>query len=610
MKTSKPPTLAQAVATLALLPLLASAAPLKVHGIFSSNMVLQRDKPIVVWGWADSGEAVSVSLGSEKAKATATGEKGRWEVSFPAREASSEPQKLTVTSGGETVEMENIVIGDVWVMNGQSNMAWSLAKTLQFDLESSQADLPLLRQIKISPNEQETLQTDIPVSVMPNGGWVTSTPETAGQISAIGYAFGSRLQRSLQIPIGLIDNARGGASIESLVPHHKFDDHPLAKRYAESVKQRRAEFDWDEQVAKMVAKWEKEVADKRKKGVAEDKLPKKPTRADVRSWNIPGKSPSDAASCYNGMFGAFKGLNIKGVVFHQGYNNAMSSACRPERYRVLMKLMVEGWREDFNDPALPVSIIGFCAGAIPQNEENFELWTVSGGAYIRESQRLGLADVGDAEMTAFLPAYDVQIPGLHPFKKQEHGIRAARWAMNRVYGMEVAWDTASLVSAEAKGDEMVLTFDKPVMPDDMSTIPRGFAIAGEDGKFYLGHARFRLKKDAGIWNTANKSFDTTIVHVWSPLVEKPVAVRYAWATSPLGNLKVGGKSWAPLASFRTDEWDWPESDDPTESLYGRSDGKAAAEDAAERHQFRREKEAEMAVEVLKRLDALGQEAEE
>ena len=578
---------------------------LKVHGIFSSNMVLQRGKPIKVWGWAEPGDKVSVQFGEEEAEPVAAAENGEWAVTFSPRDADADPRKLVIAAGGETVEMENIVIGDVWVMNGQSNMAFSLHKTLQADLETQQAHLPLLRGVRISPNESYKLQKDLSESRV--SGWSVCTPKTAGGYSAIGYYFASRVQQALQIPVGIIDNARGGASIESLVPRHKFDDHPLAKRYVEWVEKRRAEFDWDAAVGKLVEKWEKRVAKKREQGTPEDKLPPKPTRANLRSWSIPGTSPSDAASCYNGMFGVFKGLNIKGVLFHQGYNNAMSQNCRPKRYRILTKLMVEGWREDFNDPELPVGIIGFCAGSIPQTRQNFERWTLAPGAYIREAQRLGLADVGDPEHTAFLPAYDVQIPGLHPHKKQAHGVRAARWALNQIYGMRVNWDRASLVSAERDGDVMVLTFDKPVMPDDMSIIPKGFAIAGESGKFYMAHARFKLRKDVGIWNTANKSYDARKIYLWSPLVEKPVAVRYAWARSPMGNLKVKGKSWLPLPSFRTDDWDWPESDDPAVRPVDRNRARQMGKEATERMAHRRQEEAEQAVKILERLKTLGRD---
>lgn len=580
-----------------------TAGPLKVHGIFSDNMVIQRDKPITIWGWAEAGSKVSVQFGQEKAQATADAKTGRWEVTLPARPADANGLKLIVTCGEQTVQMANIVSGDVWVMNGQSNMAFGLAKVYEADMEMATADLPLLRQLDIAPNESEKLETDIPADKL--DGWNVSTSETAGNFSAIGYVFGSRLQRALRIPIGVINNARGGASIESLVPRHKFKDHPLAARYLESVDQRRAEFDWDAAVQGMVAKWEKTVADQRKKGVGEDKLPPKPTRADLRSWSIPGRSPSDAAACYNGMFGVFKGLQIKGVLFHQGYNNAISSACRPKRYRVLMKLMVEGWRDDFQDPRLPVGVIGFCAGGISQTRDNFELWTDSPAAYIREAQRLGLADVKDPEHTAFLPACDVQIPGLHPAKKVEHGVRAARWALSKVYGLKIEWECASLVSAERDGDCMVLTFDKKVMPDDMSTVLEGFSIADKSGKFYMAHATWPLTKDAGLWNTPNKNYDTTKVVVWSPLVKEPVAVRYAWSTSPMGNLKVNGKPWQPLHSFRTDNWDWPESEDPAETLVGRGEARAQQQEAATRLEYRKSEEARRAVEILQRLGTLG-----
>ena len=309
-------------------------------------------------------------------------------------------------------------------------------------------------------------------------------------MGAIGYVFGSRVQRALQIPIGIIDNSRGGASLESLVPRHKFKEHPMAAEYLAWVEKRQAEFDWDAALQKPVANWEKTVADQRKKGVAEDKLPPKPTRENLRSWSVPGRSPSDAASCYNGMFGVFKGLNIKGVAFHQGFNNAMmNTSCKPKFYRVLMKLMVDGWREDFNDPQLPVAVIGMCAGGQAQTRLNFEQLGFSTAAYIRESQRLGLDDVQDSTNTAFIPSYDQKIPQLHTKKKKELGLRTARWALKTVYGYEdIVWDTANLTSAVREGDGMLLTFDKAVRVDDFGSEIEGFSIADESGAFFMATA--------------------------------------------------------------------------------------------------------------------------
>jgi len=557
-------------------------------------MVIQRGKPVKIWGWAKPGQAVSIQFGEEKVEATAAGERGRWEVTFPARDASAEPQNLVVVAGDENVAMTNVVVGDVWVMNGQSNMAFGLNKVQHADMESAQAHLPMLRLFSIAPNEQLELHDDIPTNKVTGGGWLVSDPETARDFSAIGYVFGSRIQRALRIPVGVIKNARGGASIESLVPRHKFDDDPIAKRYAASVEKRIAAFDAR---AKAFEKWTNQLNRAKSKKLPEEKWPKKPVDVEnLRSWDIPGMSPSDMASVYNGMFGVFKGYNIKGVLFHQGFNNALFSNCRPKLYRVLMKLMVEGWREDFNDPSLPVGVIGFCAGGNTQNEDNFEEQSYAAGPFIREAQRLGLADVGDSEYTVFLPAYDVQVPGLHPGKKREHGERAARWALKRVYGMGMFWDTAQLVSAKPLDEEMILTFDKRVVPDDKNSIIRGFSIAGEDGKFYMAYARHRA--EGSYWER------TKFIHVWSPLVEKPVAVRYGWATSPMGNLKVLGHAAVPLPSFRTDNWDLPVN----EGFEGKAvpDYRELKKEASERCEYRRTEEAKLAVKLLERIKTLGQ----
>jgi hypothetical protein len=360
-----------------------------------------------------------------------------------------------------------------------SNMAFGLGKTQHADIEIAQSNLPLLRFFSIDPNEQATPQDDIPAEKISTKGWAVSNPETSRDFSAIGYIFGARLQRSLGIPIGLIKSARGGASIEAIVPSHKFDDHPLAKRYAESVKQKIAAFDKE---ATSLQVWNNQLARAKSKGLPEDKWPKKPVN------------------------------------------------------------------------------------------------------------------------TAFLPAYDVQVPGLHPSKKRDHGERAARWALARIYGQKgIRWETASLVSAEPQGDEMILTFSQKVQPDDMNSIPRGFSIAGEDGKFYLAHARYRSTQDG-----ARGKIDPTIIHVWSPLVKKPVAVRYGWATSPMGNLKIAGQESLPFPSFRTDTWNWPESEDPEVSLVDRGKEKAIKAEAEARCDYRRTEEAKRGIEILERIKVLGQ----
>lgn len=539
-----------------------AADALKVHGIFRSNMVLQRDKPITVWGWALVGSEVRVSLGKMSAASEAKGDNGRWEVVFEPQSANTDGQKLTVKSGGQIIEMDNILIGDVWVMNGQSNMAFALKAVYEAQFEASMAHLPLLRHLRINSGaESENMEVDLKDQFI-NGtaedkNWRVVTPEVALEMGAIGYIFGSRLQRSLQIPIGIIDNARGGASLESLVPRHKFAEAPLAAEYLKWVDQRHAEFSEEaflqaqlERWQQAHAKWKAQMAaDKAKGRNVNRREPRKPD-GSIRTWSVPGRSPSDAASCYNGMFGVFKGLNIKGVAFHQGFNNAMmNTSCKPKFYRTLMKLMVEGWREDFNDPHLPVAVIGFCAGGQAQTRLNFEELGFSTAAYIREAQRLGLADLKDPEHTAFIPAYDQKIPQLHTKKKKELGLRTARWALKTIYGKDdIVWESAKLLSAVVQGDKILLTFDKAVRPDDFGSEIEGFSIADQSGIFYLAKAVANPSKD--------KSMQHKQIVVSSPLVKEPLAVRYAWARSPMGNLKVNGIPWQPLQSFRTDTIDF------------------------------------------------------
>ncbi|QTN32069.1 hypothetical protein HZ994_06895 [Akkermansiaceae bacterium] len=584
--------------------------PFKLHNIFGSGMVLQRDKPIKVWGWAKPGAKVTVALGKESAEPTTAAAApvevfgyeeaykglGKWEVSFPPREASTEPITLTATHGGETITLDNILLGDVWVMHGQSNMAFPAAKTDAADL-LPQADLPLLRLFSITTNEQATLQDDIRPEAIDtvSGSWDVSSPETAREFAAIGYVFGLNVQRTLGIPIGLIKTARGGASIESMVPAHKFDEHPLTKRYADHVRARMAAFDPEAEADRI---WGIEKGRAKKNNKPE---PERPDPKNLRSWNVPGKSPSDMASVHNGFLGVFKGLNIKGLAFHQGFNNTLGDNARPKRYRVLLKLMVEGIREDFNDPQLPVAVIGFCAdGSAAQGPENFEVQSIAIAPFIRESQRLGLADVGDPENTIFIPGYDVQAPGLHPGRKRDHGWRAAKWALSKVYGVQGArWlEPIKLVSAEAHGDVMVLGFDMRVQTKDGSKIPRGFSIAGEDGIFYMAHARYAEYGKGTYWTHGHRS-----IQVWSPMVEKPVAVRYGWGVAPVGNLYVAGEQDQPFPSFRTDDWDYPESEIPDEKPD--FDWKKASADATARVRERQLKESAMGEAFLERLDQLS-----
>ena len=491
-----------------------------------------------------------------------------------------------------TLRLHAICDGDMVLQRGKPISI--CGKVLRRDTESLQANLPNLRLFSIATNEQADLPDDIDRDTIDTGGWVTSTPETALEFSAIGHVFGAQIQRSLGIPIGVIKNSRGGASMEALVPIQKFQEIPSGKALVEHINAQRATFDLRAEALKV---WEKELKRAQDKKLPEDQWPKKPEHGEnVRSWNIPGKSPSHPGSVYNGMFGVFKGFNITGVLLHHGHNNAMTDNCRPTFYRWMTKALIEGVREDFKDPTIAYGVIGFCAGARPQSEEDFEAQP-PGPAFIREAQRLGVADLDDPTHAGYIPAYDVQIAGLHPEKKVEHGQRAARWALNKIYGGKAQWHEAKLLSVTTEGDEMILTFDKRVHRDDSGTIIEGFSLAGEDGKFYKAYARNSTK--GSFWDAAK------IIHVWSPLVPEPVALRYAWGHAPMGNLKVVGHQDMPLPEFRTDAWDLPESDDLTDKGLPKEFFQQWGADGKSRLEYRRTEEAKRALEIMKRIETLG-----
>jgi sialate O-acetylesterase len=235
--------------------------------------------------------------------------------------------------------------------------------------------------------------------------------------------------------------------------------------------------------------------------------------------------------------------------------------------------------------------------------DDFETESIDPGAYIRESQRLGLADVENQNNLVFIPGYDIISPGLHPRRKAEHGLRAYRWALAKIYPepraqWEAGREDVKMISCEPNGDHFVVKFAGAIIDHDRSQIPEGFSLAGEDGKFYMAHARYAEGK-------GHPSGFPNEIRVWSPLVPKPVALRYAWARAPMGNLKLGGHPDRPFPSFRTDNWDFPESDDPGASAVGKAEWNEIKKEAEQRLEFRRTEEAKRGVEILERIKTLG-----
>lgn len=557
-----------------------SAGELRVHHIFGDHMVLQRDRPVRIWGRAAAGASVRIEFGTDTAIGTAADD-GRWSVELPRLAASREPRTLTVRSGSETVAFEDVLVGDIWVLGGQSNMEDALEGIYHGDVEVLSANFPEMRLMTIpqlaSPEPVHEMARLNEFNAWTNrhelkGSWLTCSPKTARLFSAIGYIFGRRLYLVSRVPIGLIDASRGGTTVEAWTSRDTLETIEACRPLLADWDTRIAAYDPAKDLARKVRSWERAQARRKKEGKA---LQPRPTEPDPS----PAVNPNNPGASYNGMLAVFAGLAVRGAIFNQGYNNALGNA-RPRLYAETFRAMIGDWRRAFRDEHMPFGIVELTAGGQPQTLENFERAMVDPAPFIREGQFKAwraLDNVG------FAAAYDRQVPWYHPHKKLVLGERIARWALATCYGARIGYEPAVCTAHERRGPRIVLTFDRAVQTHDGRPFA-GFAIAGEDRHFFPAHAAYVVtgKDDRG-----RDREDRRKLQVWSEAVAQPVAVRYAWARNPLGNLVNSEHHERVLAvpSFRTDRWDWPEAPIPDRGT------KAADEHRRRINELRRQAEA-------------------
>jgi len=580
----------------ALCVLNSARAGVRVHHVFDNNMVLQREEPVRVWGWADPGERVTVEF-AEQTKTATTAPDGTWSATLEPLEASAEPRSLIVKGKENTVTCENVLVGDVWILGGQSNMEDTISYIYHGDVEVASANLPSIRLLTIPVCANPKPQTDFPRidefnawtnQTEKKGSWFVCSPETVHRFSAIGYVFGRRLYLAGMVPIGLIDTSVGGTTVEAWTSRPALEALPEAAPLLKEWDEKIAAYDPEKDLQGRIERWEKDTERRKAEGREPTEKP-----ADLRPG--PAFDRNNPGASYNGMIAAFAGFSVKGAIFNQGYNNALGDA-RPALYAKTFQAMIRDWRRTFQDENMPFGIVELTAGGQPQTLENFELRMIDPAPYIREAQfkaSRGLPHVG------FACAYDQQVPWYHPHKKVQLGERIARWALATQYEVKLGYEPAVWTSAKPEGNRMVLTFDRVVQTHDGRPI-EGFAVAGADEQFVPAQAQYAIigKDDRG-----RDREDRKTLEVWSDLVDAPVAVRYAWARNPLGNLVNGQhhERILPVPSFRTDGWDWPEpSFDPeARGEIGRRRGEMRKQ-AEEYNRQRRLQEAKL---LLERLQA-------
>ena len=533
------------VCALVLLTLGDVSAALRLPNVFGDHMVLQRDKPVRVWGWADAGAEVKVKFGKAEVGAKAD-ENGKWSCSLPAMPANFEGAEMVVTSGGESVTLKDVLVGEVWLCGGQSNMEWTLRGTRDADMEIDSADSPMIRFLRLPKVAAGSPQDDfvVPEGNGHTGRWQQCIPEQVQNCTAVGYYFAVRLQRRLKVPVGLIDTSWGGTMSQFWVSQKTLRPMPEMKGYL--ADHEKAVREWQEGGREEGAKKRFEVdmaAWEKKRKAAEAAGEKAPGgRPNSRSYTDP-ETRAHPGGLYNGVLMPVAPFTIRGALCYQGENNSFGESWKP--FPKTYPAVVGDWRKAFENKALPVGLIQI-AGWSTRRSMSYDMNHHTN--VVREVQHLTWQNTPG---TGLIVSFDANSDGnIHPRRKRPVGERCARWALAEVYGIKrhgsgdpLEWRgpvcreatfadgkvTISFVDGTARG----LRLDKDV---DL-----GFYIAGKDKVFHIARARVvgQRGKDG-------------MIEVWAENVPEPVAVRYAVSNLPMGSLMNGME--LPAYPFRTDKW--------------------------------------------------------
>jgi sialate O-acetylesterase len=530
-----------------------------VHNLFQTNMVIQRDKPVAVWGWAAKGEKVTVSLAGQKQTATAANDRS-WKVTFTAMKACPTPQKLTVQGKNKTLTLENVLVGDVWILGGQSNMEEPIQHVEFGRLEIISANFPAIRILTVPAQNGPKAKKGFPrlheysswsSRHFRKGDWDVCTPEIARELSAIGYVFARRLYMAAQVPIGVIDTSRGGTTVETWTPTSvlKKIDTPEVKAKLAEWDKKITEWDPKKDLENRVKGFHRWVADMKKRG---EKIPehrKLPT--DLRPG--PSMDQNRPGNCYSSMIEPIAGLAVKGAIFHQGYNNALGSgSAGAAMYYQIFGKMISAWRTAFGDEKMAFGIISLCTAGEPQTRDDYLEKMLNDGIYIREAQYKTFLDfykAGDKNI-GFVSSFDQRRSWYHPQKKVPVGEKTAAWALATQYGKEIAWLPPTIKEMKVEDGRIVLKLDTWLRELDDSGI-QGFAIAGADRKFQPADANWLVTK----MDRHNRpQYDRRAVVLTSKHIAKPIHFRYAWGRNPMGNLVRADHTTVPLATQRSDNW--------------------------------------------------------
>ncbi len=486
--------------SLFLLSLPASAA-LTLPAVFSDHMVLQSGKPVPVWGTADANAEVTVSIAGQKKTAKADAE-GKWSLKLDALTASAEPQTLTI--GDKTIN--DVLVGEVWLGSGQSNMAMTVDRSNDVEGSKAAANLPQIRMFTEGSSASDTAQTQ------GKGTWIICTPETVGRFSATAYFFGRTIHEALKTPVGLINSSVGGTPIESWISPEAQKASEELKPFFAAMKQDDAKFDAvkaKELYERQIAKWNEDVKKAKAEGKPLPRKPRDPIDTRERKGNVGG--------LFNGKIAPLIPYAIRGAIWYQGEANSQDP--KAPFYQAQLTLLAKDWRARWNDE------FAFAWVQLPNFTRAGEGWMI-----VREQMLNALGTIPNSGMAITLDIGDAK--DIHPKNKQEVGRRLALWALGSVYEKDVPAISGPLIdTATAKEGKFVLTFKYAKGLQSKGDLS-GFEIAAADGE----------------WQPAEAKIDGETVIVSAKAVPQPKNVRYAWKDNPVATLFNGAG--IPASPFR------------------------------------------------------------
>lgn len=409
-------------------------AETKLPSIIGSHMVLQQGEKCPIWGWDDSDKQVTVEFAGQK-HTTKVGDDGRWEVHLDSMKANAKGQTLTIR-GSSKIELTDVLVGEVWLCSGQSNMEWRVKQSANPQEEIANAKHPLIRHIKIPHRPAAQPENDVP-----SDGWKVCSPQTAADFTAVGYYFARHLQSEIKVPIGLIGSNWGGTRIEPWIPPVGFKSVPALK----------ANF--------------------------ADKLDQFPAK---RGNGVNHQSP---LALYNGMINPLLPYTIKGALWYQGESNNGEGMLYHEK----MKALIAGWRSVFNKPELPFYYVQLAPFRYGRDDD-----PRLPGIWQAQLETLKVPHTGMAVTTDITNVRDI-----HPKNKQDVGKRLALWALVKDYGKKLKTQYSGPIfekTSHAEGkDSLTVHFKKlgdhhhGLKTNDNKPISH-FEIAGKDGKWHPAKA--------------------------------------------------------------------------------------------------------------------------